>query len=323
MAGESGRGGGSRGRRPKGEGTRRERGSSQRPAWESGPFARSDPPPAGSAGVVGTAGCEAAPLAAAAELRARPDGRVSPSSRRTRCAKLLRLIDVDFSFTFSLLDLPPVNEYDMYIRNFGKKNTRQVGAGGADPGTRGEWSGGGCHGRPRESSGLGGGPRGHGHERGLSQGLGGLQVTRRPGTPRRPLSPYHLRAPHAGSWGQGGRPALQGLPALCAVPPAPPPPARLGAQPSRPLRVRLWCAWLVFEANPSQVTYTEFSHAHPLSHTISFVTGQLPRVGSQGPLSRVPVGAASQHAPGPLPSRAVPAGREAHGRWPGCRRTPT
>ena len=36
-----------------------------------------------------------------------------------RSAKLLRLVDMDFSFTFSLLDLPPVNEYDMYIRNFG------------------------------------------------------------------------------------------------------------------------------------------------------------------------------------------------------------
>lgn len=45
---------------------------------------------------------------------------------RVRSTKLLRLIDVDFSSTFSLLDLPPVNEYDMYIRNFGKKNTQQV-----------------------------------------------------------------------------------------------------------------------------------------------------------------------------------------------------
>ncbi|XP_035923007.2 cytoplasmic dynein 2 intermediate chain 1 isoform X6 [Halichoerus grypus] len=50
-----------------------------------------------------------------------------PSSKsRTRSTKLLRLIDLDFSFTFSLLDLPPVNEYDMYIRNFGKKNTKQA-----------------------------------------------------------------------------------------------------------------------------------------------------------------------------------------------------
>lgn len=28
--------------------------------------------------------------------------------------------------TFSILDLPPVNEYDMYIRNFGTANTKQV-----------------------------------------------------------------------------------------------------------------------------------------------------------------------------------------------------
>ncbi|XP_027948192.1 WD repeat-containing protein 60 isoform X7 [Eumetopias jubatus] len=48
------------------------------------------------------------------------------SKSRTRSTKLLRLIDLDFSFTFSLLDLPPVNEYDMYIRNFGKKNTKQA-----------------------------------------------------------------------------------------------------------------------------------------------------------------------------------------------------
>lgn len=54
---------------------------------------------------------------------------------RMRSAKLLRLIDMDFSFTFSLLDLPPVNEYDMYIRNFGKKNTKQVSAA-RPPGAR-------------------------------------------------------------------------------------------------------------------------------------------------------------------------------------------
>ncbi|XP_006887753.1 PREDICTED: WD repeat-containing protein 60 [Elephantulus edwardii] len=46
--------------------------------------------------------------------------------QKTRSTKLLRLIDLDFSFTFSLLDLPPVNEYDMYIRNFGRKNTKQA-----------------------------------------------------------------------------------------------------------------------------------------------------------------------------------------------------
>uniref|UniRef100_A0A8C4TUL2 Dynein 2 intermediate chain 1 n=1 Tax=Falco tinnunculus TaxID=100819 RepID=A0A8C4TUL2_FALTI len=43
-----------------------------------------------------------------------------------RSSELLRLIDLDFSVSFSLLDLPPVNEYDMYIRNFGKMNTKQA-----------------------------------------------------------------------------------------------------------------------------------------------------------------------------------------------------
>uniref|UniRef100_A0A8C3JGP1 WD repeat domain 60 n=1 Tax=Calidris pygmaea TaxID=425635 RepID=A0A8C3JGP1_9CHAR len=43
-----------------------------------------------------------------------------------RSAELLPLIDLDFSVSFSLLDLPPVNEYDMYIRNFGKMNTKQA-----------------------------------------------------------------------------------------------------------------------------------------------------------------------------------------------------
>lgn len=45
---------------------------------------------------------------------------------RKRSTELLRLIDLDFSVTFSVLDLPPVNEYDMYIRSFGSANTRQV-----------------------------------------------------------------------------------------------------------------------------------------------------------------------------------------------------
>lgn len=45
---------------------------------------------------------------------------------RKRSAELLRLIDLDFSTTISLLDLPPISEYDMYIRNFGAANTKQV-----------------------------------------------------------------------------------------------------------------------------------------------------------------------------------------------------
>ncbi|XP_026071354.1 WD repeat-containing protein 60 isoform X1 [Carassius auratus] len=46
--------------------------------------------------------------------------------QKQRSEELLRLIDLDFSITFSLLDLPPVNEYDMYIKNFGTANTKQA-----------------------------------------------------------------------------------------------------------------------------------------------------------------------------------------------------
>ncbi|XP_046296426.1 cytoplasmic dynein 2 intermediate chain 1 isoform X3 [Marmota monax] len=56
----------------------------------------------------------------------RQKSRMQALKQKTRSTKLLRLIDLDFSFTYSLLDLPPVNEYDMYIRNFGKKNTKQA-----------------------------------------------------------------------------------------------------------------------------------------------------------------------------------------------------
>ncbi|KAK7881757.1 hypothetical protein WMY93_030166 [Mugilogobius chulae] len=45
---------------------------------------------------------------------------------KKRTTELLRLIDLDFTLTSSLLDLPPVNEYDMYIRNFGTANTKQA-----------------------------------------------------------------------------------------------------------------------------------------------------------------------------------------------------
>ncbi|XP_047550188.1 cytoplasmic dynein 2 intermediate chain 1 [Lutra lutra] len=56
----------------------------------------------------------------------REKSRTRALKQKMRSTRLLRLLDLDFSFTFSLLDLPPVNEYDMYIRNFGKKNTKQV-----------------------------------------------------------------------------------------------------------------------------------------------------------------------------------------------------
>ncbi|KAM3842158.1 cytoplasmic dynein 2 intermediate chain 1-like [Diretmus argenteus] len=48
------------------------------------------------------------------------------SKQKKRSTELLRLIDLDYSTTFSLLDLPPVNEYDMYIKSFGTANTKQV-----------------------------------------------------------------------------------------------------------------------------------------------------------------------------------------------------
>ncbi|XP_003983320.2 cytoplasmic dynein 2 intermediate chain 1 isoform X1 [Felis catus] len=56
----------------------------------------------------------------------RQKSRTQALKQKARSTKLLRLIDLDFSLTFSLLDLPPVNEYDMYIRNFGRKNTKQA-----------------------------------------------------------------------------------------------------------------------------------------------------------------------------------------------------
>ncbi|KAK1797431.1 hypothetical protein P4O66_008802 [Electrophorus voltai] len=46
--------------------------------------------------------------------------------QQKRSVELLRLIELDFSVTESLLDLPPVSEYDMYIKSFGMSNTKQV-----------------------------------------------------------------------------------------------------------------------------------------------------------------------------------------------------
>uniref|UniRef100_A0A8C9UC52 Dynein 2 intermediate chain 1 n=1 Tax=Serinus canaria TaxID=9135 RepID=A0A8C9UC52_SERCA len=56
----------------------------------------------------------------------RQSSRSVASKQKKRTSELLPLIDLDFSASFSLLDLPPVNEYDMYIRNFGKMNTKQA-----------------------------------------------------------------------------------------------------------------------------------------------------------------------------------------------------
>ncbi|KAM6338757.1 cytoplasmic dynein 2 intermediate chain 1 [Podargus strigoides] len=56
----------------------------------------------------------------------RQSSRNMASKQKKRSSELLPLIDLDFSVSFSLLDLPPVNEYDMYIRNFGRMNTKQA-----------------------------------------------------------------------------------------------------------------------------------------------------------------------------------------------------
>ncbi|XP_042187840.1 cytoplasmic dynein 2 intermediate chain 1 [Callorhinchus milii] len=52
--------------------------------------------------------------------------RKAANRQKKRCIELLRLVDLDFSINFSLLDMPPLNEYDMYIKNFGRTNTKQA-----------------------------------------------------------------------------------------------------------------------------------------------------------------------------------------------------
>ncbi|KAM4689705.1 cytoplasmic dynein 2 intermediate chain 1 [Discoglossus pictus] len=52
--------------------------------------------------------------------------RLIANRQKKRSTEILRLIDLDFSTTFSLFDLAPVKEYEMYIRNFGKTNTKQA-----------------------------------------------------------------------------------------------------------------------------------------------------------------------------------------------------
>ncbi|XP_075068209.1 cytoplasmic dynein 2 intermediate chain 1 [Mixophyes fleayi] len=56
----------------------------------------------------------------------RQDSSQVASKQKKRSLEILRLLDLDFSSTFSLLDLAPVKEYEMYIRNFGKTNTKQA-----------------------------------------------------------------------------------------------------------------------------------------------------------------------------------------------------
>ena len=37
----------------------------------------------------------------------------------------MHLIDLDVA-TFDIFDLPPLNEYELYIKNFGRSDTKQV-----------------------------------------------------------------------------------------------------------------------------------------------------------------------------------------------------
>ncbi|XP_072910964.1 cytoplasmic dynein 2 intermediate chain 1 isoform X1 [Hemitrygon akajei] len=48
------------------------------------------------------------------------------NKQKKRSSELLRLIDLDFSVHFSMFDLPPLNEYDVYIKSFGRTNTKQA-----------------------------------------------------------------------------------------------------------------------------------------------------------------------------------------------------
>lgn len=44
---------------------------------------------------------------------------------RVRGRDLLQMIDLDVA-SYNMFDLPPVKEYDLYIRNFGRSDTTQV-----------------------------------------------------------------------------------------------------------------------------------------------------------------------------------------------------
>jgi len=52
--------------------------------------------------------------------------RKTASKTQQRSRDLLKMIELDQTWC-DILDLPPVNEYDLYIRSFGSTNTRQVG----------------------------------------------------------------------------------------------------------------------------------------------------------------------------------------------------
>ncbi|KAK3545846.1 hypothetical protein QTP70_016053 [Hemibagrus guttatus] len=58
--------------------------------------------------------------------RQREINQQASDKQKKRSAELLRLIDLDFSVTECLLDLPPVREYDLYIKSYGMANTQQA-----------------------------------------------------------------------------------------------------------------------------------------------------------------------------------------------------
>lgn len=51
--------------------------------------------------------------------------RKTASKTMQRGKDLLKMLELDFA-SFDIMDMPPVNEYDLYIRAFGSSNTRQV-----------------------------------------------------------------------------------------------------------------------------------------------------------------------------------------------------
>ena len=51
--------------------------------------------------------------------------RKTASKTAQRGKDLLQMLELDFT-SFDILDLPPVKEYDLYIRAFGRSDTRQV-----------------------------------------------------------------------------------------------------------------------------------------------------------------------------------------------------
>ncbi|KAF7706785.1 hypothetical protein HF521_020039 [Silurus meridionalis] len=58
--------------------------------------------------------------------RQRERNQQAAQKQKKRSAEILHLIDLDFSVTECLLDLPPVREYDAYIRSYGTANTKQA-----------------------------------------------------------------------------------------------------------------------------------------------------------------------------------------------------